>query len=181
MLAAYYYFALSCQNILFSLIIVFSLLVNDYCNFLKSFLISLFSLLFVCIKVLLLRIFSLNFAFVSGGCLRLIPELELVVWELMELASLLEMFSGNIGGGSLSLEALMDRGTFPEFSYLHLHCTIFGDIYCLRRHPSFLLLLEPFSVQSAIGFPRQFFCFFKKIIFLPRTYHLICLLFNFDQ
>ena len=57
--------------------------------------------------------------------MRLIPELELVVWEAMELVSVLCRVNGDIGGGSLALEALTDRGTFPEFSSLHLHCKFF--------------------------------------------------------
>ena len=57
--------------------------------------------------------------------MRLIPELELLVWEVIELTSVLFIDNGDIGGGSLVLEALTDRGTFPSFSSLHPCCTSF--------------------------------------------------------
>ena len=57
--------------------------------------------------------------------MRLIPELELVVWEAMELVSVLCRVNGDIGGGSLAPESLTDRVTFPAFISLHLYCTSF--------------------------------------------------------
>ena len=85
--------------------------VNQCCNFLKRSLISLFSLLRVCINVLLLRRWFPHF-FISGWCLRLITELEIVVWEVMELVSVLGRVHGDIEGGPLEIESLTDRVTF---------------------------------------------------------------------
>ena len=55
----------------------------------------------------------------------MIQELEILVWEVMELASVLGRVNGDIGGGSLALEAFTDRVTFPAFSSFHIFCTSF--------------------------------------------------------
>ena len=48
----------------------------------------------------------------------MIPELELVVWEVMELVSVRVIFNGDIGEYYLAIEALTDRVIFTVFSSL---------------------------------------------------------------
>ena len=82
----------------------------------------------------------------------LTPDLELVVWEAMELTSVLGRFNVEIGGGYLSLESLTGRGTFPTFSSLHIRCNVLErSIFCVIICHACLSCCH-FSVKSDIGF-----------------------------
>ena len=93
----------------------------------------------------------------------MIPEVEHLLCEVMELSSVLGRVNGDIEGWYLVIEALTDRGNFTEFSSLHLRCkSVWRDLLFLSSS------IIPVSVNSILVlkvplvFPNNFPYFSTK-------------------